>query len=365
VQNVRITASVDINHDLKNNNFSDAAQKCANLLQDYPEDEELFLYAFLASKKVKDLEQFEKRTDKYTKLLQTWNISKTSSIKNFLVDANDPSYCRAKQIASRSGHFNASADIADQAVELVRAEETRRKEEERIRENKAEINAKIIALENEKKELGLLSIKRKGEIDASVAKLRAEYEDVSLIARNQQVTQMTKNTATIYSGEWVIIDADSSKVLVIAKDCVAQMEYYKVNKVITWEHCTLRRWLNGEFYNSFTQEQKRMIAETSVVNTEHVIKDNVSFLWEDGNDTTDRIFLLSINEVGRYSSSIQEGIATYKGNSDRWWLRSRGRGNNYAACACLDSHVSVSTDGFQVNNSTLGVRPALWLNLQS
>ena len=102
-----------------------------------------------------------------------------------------------------------------------------------------------------------------------------------------------------------------------------------------------------------------------------------------GNDTTDKVFLLSITEVKKYFSSnkarkcaptdyaIAQGADTNTSNGlCCWWLRSPGITSHYAAHVGSDGSVSYFGDDV---NSIFGygnygnygnyVRTALWINL--
>lgn len=57
----------------------------------------------------------------------------------------------------------------------------------------------------------------------------------------------------------------------------------------------MRKYLNGEFYNTFSEPDRVRIIE--VVNEN---KDNPWYGTKGGNPTTDKIFLLSIDEVVKY-----------------------------------------------------------------
>ena len=112
-----------------------------------------------------------------------------------------------------------------------------------------------------------------------------------------------------------------------------------------------------------------------------------------GNDTNDKIFLLSIEEVVKYFGDSDDlknrkgwdqevtGLVLkdrkgywindqynnaritkdISGTASWWWLRSPGRGNGYAAGVYHDGSLIVG--GCFVYNHTGGVRPALYLNL--
>lgn len=83
-----------------------------------------------------------------------------------------------------------------------------------------------------------------------------------------------------------------------------------------------------------------------------------------GNNTTDKVFLLSIDEVNMYFASDSERMATLSdGTSVYWWLRSPGYYDKNAAGVAGSGWVR--DDGNRVNDDNVGIRPALWINLES
>ena len=156
--------------------------------------------------------------------------------------------------------------------------------------------------------------------------------------------------------EWreLYVDKTQNRVLVIARDCVAMMPYHETLEFITWEDCTLRHWLNGEFYNNILPEEIKLRAI-------EVENRNPDSRWgiPGGNTTPDRVFLLSVGEAKKYFADDSDRTATYQDKRARWWLRSPGR-NAYNA-AVVDGGVVYEVGG-DVDRSR-GVRPALWLNL--
>lgn len=84
-------------------------------------------------------------------------------------------------------------------------------------------------------------------------------------------------------------------------------EEYEIDDepVYTWENSNIRKYLNGSFLNkAFTKEEQARI-RTAEIET----GDNPIYGTEGGNTTTDRIFLLSIEESEKYFNS--ENINTY------------------------------------------------------
>ena len=69
--------------------------------------------------------------------------------------------------------------------------------------------------------------------------------------------------------------------------------YNENDKYVTWEKSSLRAWLNKKFINTaFSDEEKEKINITEIVN-----QDNPVYGIEGGNNTFDKIFLLSLSEV--------------------------------------------------------------------
>ena len=179
-----------------------------------------------------------------------------------------------------------------------------------------------------------------------------------------------------------MIDVQDGRTLIITKNVVELRTYNEQRINVTWETCTLRKYLNGEFLQKFTAEDQRRIAETRIPNP-----NNLWYGTAGGNDTTDKIFLLSLEEVDRYfgdsgdyqskrrigygyvsddkghlfsNAHDSKRISKYNNETWWWWLRSPGY-SNCAANVCHDGIVGVG--GLDGRANVGGVRPALWLNL--
>ncbi len=173
--------------------------------------------------------------------------------------------------------------------------------------------------------------------------------------------------------EWRVLKVSNNKALLITKDAIDCKSYNNEFEDITWENCTLRQWLNNEFINqAFSKEEQNKIVLTNISNP-----NNPEYGTWGGNDTQDKIFLLSIDEVKKYFKDIedreckptnyakQQGAWTnhgsrYLGNC-RWWLRSPGENQNDAAGVGGDG--SIYDSGCYVHDVTYAVRPALFINL--
>lgn len=137
--------------------------------------------------------------------------------------------------------------------------------------------------------------------------------------------------------EWIVLDKEEDgTLLLLSKSVLDAKPYHAMGESITWEECTLRDWLNNEedqssFYNQvFSDEEKGMIQKNTVVN-----KYNETYGAVEGNDTQDKVFLLSIDETEKYFENngaricqptpyaVGNGVYTNDTfNSSPWLLRS-------------------------------------------
>jgi hypothetical protein len=172
--------------------------------------------------------------------------------------------------------------------------------------------------------------------------------------------------------DWRVLEATGENALIITESIIEKRAYNTDKADVAWEACTLRAYLNGEFYNRFSASDKARIAAANVRNA-----DNPWYGTGGGPDTQDKIFLLSIEEVIRHfgdsgqlqnrnpvnSSWIDDQYngrraAAYDGTARWWWLRSPGI--RYHA-ADVHHAGGVVIHGRRVDDGSGGIRPALIL----
>ena len=197
--------------------------------------------------------------------------------------------------------------------------------------------------------------------------------DIVFLGSYEQDNDTTNGKEDI---EWLVLAKEKNRVLVIsdkALDCQPYNSSY--TEEVTWEKCSLRKWLNNDFINAaFTAEERAKIP-TVMVSTDK----NPEYDTDPGNATKDRVFLLSIVEVEKYFPSnearkcvpteyaISNGAYTSdsytKGGKATcwWWLRSPGY-NRFDA-ASVNMYGNVDEEGSHVNNDTYAVRPAMWISI--
>ena len=143
-----------------------------------------------------------------------------------------------------------------------------------------------------------------------------------------------------YNGEpsaWKILKTESNKMLLITEKPIAQKPFHDEIKKVTWETCSLRTWLNGEFMESFSVEQQNQILST------------------DTGDTSDKVFLMDVDEM---NDLVKNENITFK-TSEEWWTRTATEdGIMYTAPSGW-----VKAQGDQIVRDK-GVRPSIWINLE-
>ena len=190
--------------------------------------------------------------------------------------------------------------------------------------------------------------------------------------------------------EWIVLDVQDGKALLLSRYGLSAAGYHNNWDDCSWETCDLRTWLNDRFLNwAFSDEEQSAILLTTVDNS-----DSQGYDWtiigdekqSSGNNTQDKLFLLSCAEANRYldvtiedSNNIKSRVAptasamtlgadsyadflTADGDAAGWWwLRSPGDGPNSAAGVNPDGSLSY-TRAYHRNGI---VRPAFWLDLKS
>ena len=175
--------------------------------------------------------------------------------------------------------------------------------------------------------------------------------------------------------EWLVLAKENNRVLVISDKALDCQTYNSSITSVTWETCTLRKWLNNDFINAaFSDDEKAMIPTVTVSADK-----NPQYDTDPGNATKDKVFLLNIVEAEKYFTSdearkcvpteyaISNGAWTSDSDTKGgkatcwWWLRSPGFDQISAVCVNLDG--SVFRFGYRVRSDVSAVRPALWISI--
>lgn len=172
--------------------------------------------------------------------------------------------------------------------------------------------------------------------------------------------------------KWRVLAVENGKVLMITEYAIETKPYNEVDDdLITWEKCTLRKWLNTEFFNkAFTKDEQKQVCLTHLRND-----NNDEYGTYGGNDTNCKLFVLSIAEAGEYFSDdhdrrcrvspYAESLYDNKYRQDpeycEWRLRSPGAGQNNAAAVQESGHIAIGGD--YVSSQCEYIRVALWAKI--
>jgi hypothetical protein len=165
--------------------------------------------------------------------------------------------------------------------------------------------------------------------------------------------------------EWEVLEIKDNKAFLLSKHILFKQSFDK-NGRGNWETSSLRKYLNGEFFeNCFTEKEKKNIEprELKVNGDLGYISSLFACLSGNSKHIEDRLYLLSIEEVCKYLNEQSQRIAVdLKEQSAWWWLRCHGSHDGSAACVRSDGFV---LDCGYVADGGGGVRVALQWNLES
>ena len=124
--------------------------------------------------------------------------------------------------------------------------------------------------------------------------------------------------------KWRVLQSENGEAFLLSDVILDKQLYNENDKYVTWEKSSLRAWLNKKFINTaFSDEEKEKINITEIVN-----QDNPVYGIEGGNNTFDKIFLLSLSEVSEQQDGEKYGFLDDEiracGKSDfsktvSWW----------------------------------------------
>ncbi len=200
--------------------------------------------------------------------------------------------------------------------------------------------------------------------------------------------------------EWEVLEENGNGTFLVSRYVLDCQLYNTKLRDVTWESCTLRSWLNDEFLNkAFTAGEQARIRLTELANPDNTVHGTPG-----GNNSRDRIFLLSAEEVIShysfnswreddqygYSQELiipptayaeQQGVTNliideeeYDSDLSRlnysrdcigrgganWWLRSPGYSSDSACAVFRIGEMGWDYDIY-VSKDYVGLRPALYI----
>jgi len=177
--------------------------------------------------------------------------------------------------------------------------------------------------------------------------------------------------------DWFVLKREIGRILCISKFLLDCKPYHITPESVTWEHCSLRKWLNDYFFiTAFTKEEQNRIQITNVETPLH--------------NTKDYMFLLSCEEAEQYFNfderatkttpyARKQGAWFLDDNNDKyfnngsWWLRypdildediENGESELYTILSCVNFDGYIEGGAEKANRTNCCVRPAFWLKTE-
>ena len=204
--------------------------------------------------------------------------------------------------------------------------------------------------------------------------------------------------------KWRVLSNSDRKLFLLSDKNLDVGEYHLSDDAVTWKGSTIRSWLNGydgsandlkenysekksdSFLGTAFSEKELAVIPSVKINNPPTVFENYS--TPGCEDTNDKVYLLSIDEatdtaygftdnyistdtrtsantayVGAGGKTGDASNTFDEGKNDVWWLRSPGRSDNEATF--VSSIGYVYQPGNSVSNSSVALRPALNINLES
>ncbi len=192
--------------------------------------------------------------------------------------------------------------------------------------------------------------------------------------------------------EWIVLDKNEDKALLLSKNVIDCKCFEDTKTETTYNNSSIRKWLNEEFYNeAFSDSEKMNIIETKNI--------NIDLQGNRGEDTIDKVFLLSLDEVEKYFGELdnidennsyerivhnnraqafptqyakktdnfgeklfysKEEGKDYRGACE-WWLRTMNSDNKSTAIVYCNGYAEGLEKNHLINYKNRGVRPVLWV----
>lgn len=195
----------------------------------------------------------------------------------------------------------------------------------------------------------------------------AKAGDIIIFGKYEQ-DAVTENGAEPL--KWLILNVKYGKIMMITLDIIDARDFNKSKESVTWENCELRTWLNNDFIaTAFSDDERSKIQLTEVRASENPGNHKI----DPGNDSEDKIFLLSISEATVYfledsdrsarcsEYAIQNGC--YSNTNQYGWWRLRTPGTREGCYADVNSDGTIFSMGIGTYAKCSGVRPAMWIKL--
>lgn len=169
--------------------------------------------------------------------------------------------------------------------------------------------------------------------------------------------------------QWTVVKVESTRVLLVSDQVLMAKEFSKNGADNVWSQSSIRTWLNGDFYKAaFSKEEQGKIFAAKVK-----VATNAKYGTSGGEDTQDKVFLLSLEEANSYftkdklkcsaTAYAQAFGASVRFGGTEWWLRTPGKDG--AMVATIKDTGSANEEGRNGDITWCGIRPAIWIKTET
>lgn len=176
--------------------------------------------------------------------------------------------------------------------------------------------------------------------------------------------------------EWRVLAREGNKALLLAQKGLDTQPYHETESVVTWETCTLRAWLNREFYETAFEGAERDAVVLSRIHSNA------------GNDTDDYVFILSADEattylgggkanrIGGTAYARKRGVYDDGNENAYWWTRTRDEHETGVLVFAVRAFEATGAHGtpdtwswfyryadYKANADQIAIRPAIWVDM--
>ena len=219
-----------------------------------------------------------------------------------------------------------------------------------------------------------------------IERMRAEAARAAIEAADREVLASLSSlgqgdTFSYKDFHWVVLQAQKDKVLVLSETSTGAHFFQNSDALsgdeITWENSDIRKWLNGDYFDTLPLEINEIVMEATIDNS-HSLWGGSSFpARTQAPDTVDKVFLLSEGELfGRGARAgylkSEKLVRWFRDSGFEGWLRTTvfqeiGNGVQIrrAGVANFNSASEVNSASepvFFYVDSLREVYPAMWLS---
>lgn len=195
------------------------------------------------------------------------------------------------------------------------------------------------------------------DYDTAISELRElkDYKDSTKLLTDAEIHKIkaSKQGDNVLFGEahWIILEKNDTEVF-LGKSKPIQIDgvaYNTISKDITWEKCSLRKYLNEQFTAEIFNDSMLEKIETKEI----IVPDNEEFNTK-GSTSWDKLFLMNAEQAEKYSDLLDNYMRD-------WWLINPGSSQSMAQFV---SYGQIMEGGYDVSSTNIFIRPAMWVSLE-